>query len=209
MARIQVPETAKTRKRRRRRRAFTLLAYIVVVFGLAWFYDSQSGTTTIVFVRHADTDAPGAEEPDTPLNPIGLARAELLADYVENIDVVAGVNAIYASEYKSTQQTAEPLAKRLGLEVDIADPYDVVDFMKDVLFEHKREIVLVVTHRDAIAPLVEELHGHKSISTIAPAEYDRLYIVTIPRFGKVKTYELPYGVGWSPPPSWSLRSESP
>ncbi len=190
MSRIQVRPTAKTRKRRRRRRAITLLTYIAVVFLLAWYFESQ-GTTTIVFVRHADVDQPMLLE-DQPLNAAGRARAEELADYLERIDVVAGPNAIYSSPLKQTQQTAAPLAKRLGIEIQVADPYDVVGFMKNVLFEHKREIILIVTHADIIAPLVEELHGSKNLAEIAPDEYDKLYIVTIPWFGKVKTLQVSY-----------------
>jgi phosphohistidine phosphatase SixA len=190
MTRIQVRPTARTRRRRRRRRLIVLSAYIVVVFFLAWYFDSQ-GTTTIIFVRHADVDQPTLQE-DMPLNAAGLARAERLADFLDNVDVVAGVNAIYVSPLKQAQQTAAPLAKRLGIELEVADPYDVVGFTKKVLFEHRREIVLVVTQSDILAPLVEELHGSKNIADFAPDEYNRMYIVTIPRWGKVKTLELPY-----------------
>jgi broad specificity phosphatase PhoE len=179
VTRVEVRPTAKTRKKRRRRRAFTLLAYIVVVFGLAWFFESQ-GTTTIIFVRHAEVD-------------------EALADFLEYVDVDGGVNAIYVSEALRTQQTALPLARRLGIEPEIADPYEVAGFMKTVQFEHKREIVLIVTHRDAIAPLVAELHGHQNIAEIADDDYDNVYVVTIPWFGKVKTLQISYGEP-SPPP---------
>jgi broad specificity phosphatase PhoE len=194
MSRVQVRPTAKTRKRRRKRRALTLLAYVVIVFGLAWYFESQ-GTTTIIFVRHADTDQAMSQEGDAPLNAAGRARAGSLADYLERIDVVAGPNAIYVSEKKRTQQTAAPLAARLGVEPVVADHYDVVGFMKNVLFDHKREIVLIVSHSDAIAPLVEELHGSKNIAEFAPDEYDRVLIVTIPWFGKVKTLRLSYPAG--------------
>jgi len=200
MTRVQVRPTAKTRKRRRRRRTITLLIYIVVVFGLAWYFESQ-GTTTILFVRHADVDQSTQQNQDQPLNATGLARAELLAEFLREVDVVASVDAIYVSPLKQTQQTAAPIAKGLGLEIEVADPYDVVGFMKNVLVDHKREIVLVVTHSDIIAPLVEELHGSKNIAEIAADEYDQLFIVTIPWWGKVKTLQLRYGVGWEPPQS--------
>jgi broad specificity phosphatase PhoE len=193
MTRVQVPATPKTRKRRRRRRLISLLTYAIVVFGLAWFFESQ-GTTTVIFVRHADTDVVmGDADEATPLNRSGLLRAELLADFLDHVDVVGGVDAIYASEAKRTQQTAEPLAKRLDIEIEIADPYDVAAFMKDVLWKHKREIVLVVTHKDAIAPLVEELHGSKNLAPIASDDFDNVYIVSIPWFGKVKTLQVSYG----------------
>ncbi len=75
---------------------------------------------------------------DPPLNARGRQRAELLADFLQDIDVVAGVNAIYASDKRRTQETAAPLAKRLNLPVEIADHHDIDGFMADVLDDHRR-----------------------------------------------------------------------
>lgn len=199
MTRVQVRPTAKTRKRRRRRRVITLIAYVVIVFGLAWFFESQA-TTTIIFVRHTDIDMPLEASADTPLNRRGMLRAGLLADFLDKSDVVAGVNAIYVDSTKRTQQTAEPLAKRLGLELETGDHDGVVGFMQEVLFAHKREIVLIVTQADDIAPMVEELHGSKNLAEIGPHDYENVYIVMIPWFGKVKTLQLPYANGWDSAP---------
>ncbi len=169
----------------------SIIGYVIVAFGLAWFFESQA-TTTVLFVRHADTDQ--FFEGDNPgLNARGFARAEELADFVQDVDVVAGVDAIYASEFKRTQQTAAAVARRLDLDVMIANPYEVEEFMANVLKGHKGKIVLVVTHADAIAPLIEELHGSKNVPEIAADEYDNFYIVTIPNYGKVKTLRLHYG----------------
>jgi broad specificity phosphatase PhoE len=176
-----------------------MIVFALATLALAWFFESQF-PTTVIFVRHADTDAavmvPGN---DAPLNERGRARAELLADYLQSIDVVAGVNAIYASQFRRTQETAAPLAKRLNLEVTIADPYDVVGFMKNVLHLHRGEIVLIVSHSDVIAALVEELHGSKNLPDMGSDDFSEIYIVSIPFYGKVKTLRLPYAIGWQPP----------
>jgi len=178
-------------KRRRRRRALgPIIAYVVVVFALAWFFESQA-TTTIIFVRHADTDV-AMSGSDVELNSTGRARAEALADFVRDIDVVASVDAIYASEFRRTQQTAMPLASQLGIEIEIADHHDYERFMADVLKKHKGEIILIVSHSDTIAPLIDELHGSKNLAPIESDDYDNFYIVTIPNFGKVKTLQLHY-----------------
>lgn len=182
------------------RRGFKLLpiaGFIVTCLGLAWFFESQA-TTTLIFVRHTDTVMTPSETSDPPLSESGFERAELLADVLEDIDVIAGVDAIYASRFRRTQQTAANLAERLGLEVRLEDPYDVEPFMARVLREHKGEIVLVVTHDDILAPLVEELHGSKNLPPIEPDEYGNLYIVTIPWFGKVKTLRLRYDLLFLP-----------
>lgn len=190
--RVEVRPTVKSRRKRRRRRTITLIAYIVVVFGLAWFLELRL-PTTVIFVRHAEVDDPMSQVVDQPLNAPGLARAEALADFLEIVDGDSGPNAIYVSGARRTQQTAEPLARRLGIVPEIADPYDVVGFMETVLFEHKREIVVVVTHRDVIVPAVEELHGHQGIGEIGADDYDEIIFVVIPWFGKVKTYFFRYG----------------
>ncbi len=183
--------TRKERRRRRRHMALSIAGYVVVAMGLSWFFESQA-TTTILFVRHADVEV-SAQGDDPALSFDGRGRAEELADFVQDIDVVAGVDAIYASEFKRTQQTADAVARRLELEVSLANPYETESFMSDVLREHKGEIVLVVTHADTIAPLIEELHGSKNVPEIGANEYDNFYIVTIPWFGKVKTLRLHYG----------------
>jgi len=181
--------------------------YVFLMLLLSWYFESQA-TTTILFVRHADTDRSMAEGGDPPLNGVGRARAELLADFLQNIDVVAGVDAIYASEFKRTQETAAPLARRLGLEVGIADHTDVAGFTEHVLSEHKGRIVLVVSHSNTIAPLVEELHGSKNLPDIQSDEYDNLYIVSVPWFAKVKTLRLRYALGWQPPREVDIKSSS-
>jgi phosphohistidine phosphatase SixA len=198
MSRVHVRPTAKTRKRRRRRRLSTLLAYAVVVFVLAWYFESQ-GTTTVIFVRHADVDDPMAMEVDTPINARGRARAELLGDRIAIIDVTGTVNAIYVDETARTQQTAAVLEERFGIESAIADHSQIEAFMKTVLYEHKREIVLVVTQREYIAPHVEELHGHKEIAEIAANDFDEFILVTIPWWGRVKTIQLQDFLGWPSP----------
>jgi broad specificity phosphatase PhoE len=175
----------------------TVVSYVIAAIVLAWFLDMRA-TTTIMFVRHADTDAAMGQGGDPPLNDVGRARAELLADFLQDVDVLAGVDAIYASEFVRTQETAAPLAGRLGLQIEVDDHYDVVGFMERVLDAHKGEIVLVVTHSDVLGQLVAELHGHQSVPAIAPDEFDNLYIVSIPHFGKVKTLRLPYAIGWHP-----------
>lgn len=172
-----------------------MAAFIVICVGLAWFFEQQA-TTTLIFVRHTDTEAIAGDDPS--LSNLGLQRAELLADVIEDIDVVAGVDAIYASEHRRTQETAAAVAGRLELDVAIRDPYEVVPFMAQVLRQHKGEIVLVVTLGDVLAPLVEELHGSKNIPAFGPDDYNDIYIVTIPWFGKVKTLRMHYGF-YEPP----------
>lgn len=198
------------RRRRRRRRTGWVFAYVLVAFGLAWFFESQA-TTTVLFVRHADVDDPASIAGDPSLNEVGRARADLLASFVEDVDVRAGLDAIYADDTKRARQTVQPLARRLEMEIGSARPDEIVDFMGQVLADHKGEIVLIATDRGDIAPLIAELHGHQNVPEIGPAEYDNFYIVTIPWGGgaKVKTLRLRYGLGWEPTDVRISRGRSP
>ena len=206
MAAIPQRPTPKDKRRRRRRRAVTVVVFSLATLALAWFLESRA-TTTILFVRHAETGEAMMAGGDPPLNEIGRARADLLADFLVDVDVVSSVNAIYASEFVRTQQTAAPLAKRLNLDVEIDDHSDVAGFMREVLREHRGEIVLVVSHSDAIPELIEELHGKKGV-VFGPDDYDDLYIVTSPSFGRVKTLRMPYAAGWQPLVESSIRSST-
>lgn len=181
------------RRRRRRLRLLPIIGYTFVALGLAYFLGERP-TTTVIFVRHADTDsAMAGPDDDPPLNARGRQRAELLADYLEKVDVVAGPNAIYASDKRRTQETAAPLAKRLNIPVEIADHLDTAGFMDRVQRDHAGKIVLIVSHSNTIAPLIDELHGSKNLPAFAPDDYDEIYIVTIPRpLGKVKTLRYRY-----------------
>ena len=162
----------------------------MVAIGLAWFFELQA-TTTVLLARHADKAVSGGEDP--PLSEQGRQRAQALADFLADVDVVASVDAVFASQYKRTQQTAAPLAERLELAVNIADADDIEGTAAAILSDHKGQIVLVVGHRNTIPLLIEEFHGSKQVQ-IGENDYDDLYVVTVPWFGKVKTLVFRYGL---------------
>ena len=184
------------RRRRRLRRQAAVLIFLMVAFGLAWFFESQA-TTTIIFARYAEVTGEGGENPG--LSPAGQARAEELARVLGDADVVAGVDAIFATQYRYTQETAEPLARRLRLQVHVVDVTDVNGLLEHILKEFKGKVVLVVTHTEPLPMLIRELHGSKKVPPIAATEHDNLYIVSIPWYGKVKTLRLKYGNHYAEP----------
>ena len=190
------PKSQRSKARRRRRRLLSLCVYIMLVFALSWFAESQA-TTTILFVTHTDVSDP--LEADPGLSTAGFARANLLGAFLADVDVLAGVDAIFAGQSRRTQQTAQAVADVVDLEVQTSDHTRIVEFMQDILTDYKGRIVLVVTEPERVAPLVAELHGHQSVPEIRTDEFDNLYIVTSPWFGKVKTLRLRYGLGWTPP----------
>ena len=180
------------RRRRRRLRLLPIIGYAIAVLGLAYFFE-QRPSTTIVFVRHTDTDTSVAEDP--PLSERGRQRAERLADFLEDVDVVASVNAIFVGHNKRTEQTAAVLAARLNVSMEARDQDNVVSYIGYVKRHHGGEIVLVVADGDMIPAMIDELHGNgsKRLPSFDPKDFDEIYIVTSPWYGKVKTLRLHYG----------------
>lgn len=68
---------------------------------------------TVILVRHAERA--GGMAPEVGLNKAGRCRAQVLAGMLAD----AGVTHIFSSDVARAQQTAEPLAKKLGLKMDV------------------------------------------------------------------------------------------
>jgi len=178
------------RRRRRRRRIQVIILYTAIAIGLAWFFESQA-TTTIIFVRHAEKAALPADDPG--LSVAGQRRVAELTRQLVDADVVAGVDAIYSTPTRRTQETAQPLADALNLEINNYDPGDTEAILEHILKKHKGKIILVVAHSNTVPVLIANLGASKKVPPIAENEYDNIYVISIPWFGKTKTIRLRFG----------------
>lgn len=185
------------RRKRRRRRTQAIIIYAAIAVGLAWFFESQA-TTTMIFVRHAEKALTPIGDPS--LSPEGKARAAELARQLVDADVVAGIDAIYSTDFHRTVETAQPVADELDLEINLYDPDDNEAVLERILKEHKGKIILVVGHSDTLPTLIADLGASKLVPPIAEFEYDNIYLVSIPWFGKTKTIRLRYGVPYTGDP---------
>ncbi len=178
------------RRRRRKRRVVIFLIYAAIALGLAWFFESQA-TTTIIFVRHAEKASEPADDP--PLTPAGGRRVAELTRQLRDADVIQGIDAIYATPFRRTRETAQPLSEALGIPITSYDPDDNEAVLEDILDRHKGKIILVVGHSNTLPGLIADLGASKRVPPIADDEYDNIYVVAIPWFGKTKTIRLRYG----------------
>jgi 2,3-bisphosphoglycerate-dependent phosphoglycerate mutase len=178
------------RRKRRRRRTQAIIIYAAIAVGLAWFFESQA-TTTMIFVRHTEKALEPADDPG--LSPEGQKRAAELARQLVDADVVAGIDAIYSTPYRRTLETAQPTADALGLEINHYDPSDNEAVLATILKTHKGKIILVVGHSNTVPTLIADLGASKNVPAIAEYEYDNIYVVSIPWFGKTKTIRLRFG----------------
>ena len=89
-------------------------------------------------------------------------------------------------------------ATALGLPITSYDAANTETIMDDIVRSHKGKIILVVGHSNTLPALIYNMGASKNVPAIDEAEYDNLYIVTIPWFGKTKTIRLRYGEPYVP-----------
>ena len=139
----------------------------------------------VILSRHAErADAGKAEEKDPVLSQMGEARAAKLAAMLAE----AGIQAIFATEFKRTQQTAQPLAKRLGLTVSVMPGADTTGLVARLKKQHAADIVFVVGHSDTVRDIIKALGG--PAVTIASTEFDNLFFL-VPATGAFTRIRFP------------------
>jgi len=185
-------------RRRGRRRIQVVIIYSAIAVGLAWFFELQA-TTTVIFVRHAEKALVPTDDPG--LNEAGKRRAAELARQLVDADVVAGVDAIYSTSSRRTEETVQPVATALGLPITSYDASNTASIMDEIVREHKGKIVLVVGHSNTVPALIGNMGASKKVPEIDENEYDNIYVVSIPWFGKTKTIRLRYGAPYVPVPA--------
>ena len=178
------------RRRRRQRRIQIIIIYTAIAVGLAWFFESQA-TTTIIFVRHAEKAIVPAGDPS--LSQAGRRRVAELTRQLVDADVVAGIDAIYSTPFNRTRETVQPLADALNLPINAYDAADTEEILEMILKQHKGKIILVVGHSNTVPVLIANLGASKKVPAIEEDEYDNIYVISIPWFGKTKTIRLRYG----------------
>lgn len=163
---------------------FAVLGALVI---FAYFATFSRPITTVILVRHAEKNIE-PNNPDPDLSPAGQARAQELARMFSN----AGVNAIYATQYKRTKETVKPLADRLGLPVSLVDARETAELLKQILTNHRGQTIFVAGHNNTVPEIATALGG-ETLPLIPESEFDNMFIVTVYRFGRAKVVKLKYG----------------
>lgn len=176
---------------RTRLRTIVVFGMLIFVFGavvlFAYLSTFSRPLTTVILVRHAEKKIE-SENSDPDLSPEGVVRAQEIARVFGD----AGVNAIYATQYKRTQQTVKPLADRIGVRVTVLDSKQTDELVSRIQTTHRGQTIFVAGHSNSVPAIVSVLSAEK-FPEIPDNEYDNLFIVTIYRFGKAKVTKLKYG----------------
>jgi broad specificity phosphatase PhoE len=164
---------------------FAVLGAVVV---FAYFATFQRPVTTVILVRHAEKII-DPNNPDVDLSPAGQARAQEIARMFSD----AGINAIYATQYKRTQQTVKPLADKIGVLATIVNSKSTNDLVAQIRAQHSGQTILIAGHNTSVPEIIAALGGPQ-YPAIPESEYDNLFVVTVYRTGKAKVVKLKYGV---------------
>jgi 2,3-bisphosphoglycerate-dependent phosphoglycerate mutase len=172
-------------------KTIVVFALLVIVFGaviaFGYFTTFSRPVTTVILVRHAEKKIE-PDNPDPDLSPEGQMRAQEIA----RVFADSGIQTIYATQYKRTQQTVGPLANRLGVPITAIDAKQSAEVVKCITTDNRGQTVFVAGHNNTIPEIVNMLSGEK-LGNIPESEFDNVFIVTIYRFGKAKVVRLKYG----------------
>src|SRR5438067_12824612 len=163
------------------------LAEVGPVVGFGDFPNVRRPVTTVILIRHAEKII-DPNNPDVDLSPAGQARAQELARMFGD----AGINAIYATQYKRTQETVKPLADKLGLRVNVVNSKNTNDLLAQIRAQNSGQTIFIAGHNNTVPEIIAALGGPK-YPTIPESEYDNLYIVAVYRTGQAKVVKMKYG----------------
>jgi 2,3-bisphosphoglycerate-dependent phosphoglycerate mutase len=123
----------------------------------------------VYLARHAEKAESLA---DPPLSQAGVERSKALARLLKNADI----RAIYVSDTRRTQETAQPLATCLGLSpvvVPMGDPGKTFDKIRA---DQPNDVVLIIGHTNTINELIMKWEPTAAV-TLAESEFDKIFIV--------------------------------
>lgn len=130
-----------------------------------------------LLVRHAEKAADDAKDPN--LSEAGRARAERLRTHLS----AGTLEAVYATAYKRTRQTAGPAAAAHGLNVTTYDASQpAAEFAAQLRRTHvpaegTRPVVLIVGHSNTVPALAAALCGC-AIEPMTDDEFDRIITIS-------------------------------
>ena len=174
-------------------RSFLLIALLCAMALPAGVRAIDQPPTTLILVRHAEKKIVPPENKDPDLSPAGQARAEELARMFSD----SGIAAIYATQYKRTQQTVKPLADKLNLSVTQIEAKKTADLVKQIRARNTGQVIFIAGHNNTVPEIIAAMGGPQ-LPIIPETEYDNLYILIVQSDGSAKLVKMKYGSSVAP-----------
>ena len=170
----------------RGRRRGSLLALTALLMSVGCRETTTNGPAMTVFVvRHAEYADDGSDNPG--LSEIGFNRARQLEHTLSQVKI----DAVYATQFLRTQQTASPTATSRGLEIRHYDADEVDSLVATIQADEARNI-LIAAHGDT-APEIIKGFGVRPDPAIEFARFDDLFIIETARPPRSRVTHLKYG----------------
>jgi broad specificity phosphatase PhoE len=148
----------------------------------------DQSSTTVILVRHAEKKIVPPENKDPDLSPAGLARAQELVKMFGD----SGIKAIYATQYKRTQQTVKALSDRVGIPVTKVEAKKTSELVKQIRAKNSGQVIFIAGHNNTVPEIIAALGGPQ-LPIIPETEFDNLYILTVHNDGSATLLKLRYG----------------
>lgn len=143
---------------------------------------------TIILVRHAEKMLVPPENKDPDISAQGEARAKEIARMFRD----SGIAAIYATQYKRTQQTVKPLAEQLQLPITQVEAKKTSELVEQIRARPAGQTIFIAGHNNTVPEIIAALGG-PSLPIIPETDFDNLYILTIQEDKVTKLVKLKYG----------------
>lgn len=151
------------------RNRFLLLLLLTCVTGVAAAGEAANDYQ-LYLVRHSEKQADDGEDPG--LTDKGNQRSVQLAHWLLD----KGITEIWSSDYRRSRDTAQPLASRLGLPVQLYDPHDLPALVGRL--RENGHNALVVGHSNT-TPDLARLLCVCYIEDMDESDYDQLIVVSV------------------------------
>lgn len=141
----------------------------------------------IFMVRHGERLMDGTKNPD--LTAEGQARAERLGRLMAETQL----DSVYATPFRRTQQTAEPVQRRAkSPEIITYLPEGQVDMLDALVEKAGGKHLFVVGHQNTVPMALNYLRGDFEFRNIPDFEFGRFYIAVSNGIGSTEVIELTY-----------------
>lgn len=133
--------------------------------------ENQQLVSTYFFIRHAEKDLTDPENKNPDLTPQGYERAQKWSKIFSEVSF----DAVYATDFIRTVETAKPTAIAQNLEIQYYEPgsIDYGQFLNNT----RGQTLLVVGHSNSTPKFVNEILGMEIYEEIDESVYGYLFIV--------------------------------
>ena len=166
-----------------------MLRLSIFLFALTQSLIVNAKPDHVIVVRHAERSSELTDDP--AITSEGVKRADLLAEMLGAVNV----QTIITTNFRRTQETAAPLARRLGLTPVVIDMQrDAVQAHIDEVIDRIGEVkgvVLVVGHTNTVSSIVEAFSDSRP-TRLCETSYSNIFIAT-PEAPLIRAIQLKYG----------------